>query len=82
MTVEALRPVPANAVAFNLADAAKAMGGISRSLLYREMRAGRLASKMIGRRRVVPVTALRDWLAAAPDGRPLQSLPSGQGAGR
>ena len=58
----------ANAVAFSLEDASKAAGGISRSFLYSEMRAGRLASKMIGKRRVIPVEALRAWINAAPDG--------------
>lgn len=63
-----LATVAPNAVAFSLEDASKAAGGISRSHLYSEMRAGRLASKMIGKRRVIPVAALRAWIDAAPDG--------------
>lgn len=63
-----LPTIPPNAVAFSLEDASKAAGGISRSYLYNEMRAGRLVSKMIGKRRVIPVEALRAWIAAAPDG--------------
>ncbi len=68
MTSERVTQLPPNAVAFSLDDAAKAAGGVSRSLIYNEMRAGRLASKMIGRRRVIPADALRAWVAAAPDG--------------
>jgi len=60
--------VTPNAVAFSLEDASKAAGGISRRTLYNEMQAGRLASKMIGRRRVIPLEALRAWIEAAPDG--------------
>jgi excisionase family DNA binding protein len=68
MTAERMTQLPPNAVAFNLEDASKAVGGVSRSFLYGEMRAGRLRSKMIGRRRVIPADALRAWIEAAPDG--------------
>lgn len=68
MNTGQIATVTPNAVAFSLEDASKAAGGISRSFLYSEMRAGRLASKMIGKRRVIPVEALRAWIAAAPDG--------------
>jgi excisionase family DNA binding protein len=56
---------PAFAVALGIEDAARA-AGISRTQLYQEMRTGRLASKKIGKRRVVPVDALKAWIAAAP----------------
>jgi excisionase family DNA binding protein len=55
----------AHAVALSIDDAARA-AGISRTQLYEEMRTGRLASKKIGKRRVVPVDALKAWIAAAP----------------
>jgi excisionase family DNA binding protein len=73
--------VAPNAVAFSLADAAKAVGNISSSTLYNEMKAGRLASKMIGRRRVIPVEALNAWLRAAPDGGSRRNA-ARKGAGR
>ncbi len=68
MTAEQVTQIQPNAVAFSLEDAAKAAGGVSRSTIYNEMRAGRLRSKLIGRRRVIPADALRAWIEAAPDG--------------
>jgi excisionase family DNA binding protein len=46
-------------------DEAAALAGVSRSLLYDEMVAGRLAWAKIGKRRVIPIAALRSWLDAA-----------------
>jgi len=40
--------------------------GISRSSLYREIEAGRLRSCKAGKRRLIPTTALSEWLAALP----------------
>ena len=56
---------PAFAVALGVEDAARA-AAISRTQLYQEMRTGRLASKKIGKRRVVTVDALKAWINAAP----------------
>ena len=53
-------------VGYGLPDAAAA-AGVSRSLLYAEMAAGRLASKKVGKRRIIPAAALHAWLAAQPD---------------
>jgi excisionase family DNA binding protein len=46
-------------------DEAAALAGVSRSLLYAEMVAGRLAFAKIGKRRLIPTEALLDWLRAA-----------------
>ena len=56
---------PGFAVALGIEDAARA-AGISRTQLYQEMRTGRLASKKIGKRRVVTPEALRAWINATP----------------
>ena len=48
----------------SIADAAK-RAGISRSLIYQEIKAGRLASAKLGKRRLIPLTALQEWLALA-----------------
>jgi excisionase family DNA binding protein len=64
-TIASDAAAPAFAVALGIEDAARA-AGISRTQLYQEMRTGRLASKKIGKRRVVPVDALKAWIAAAP----------------
>lgn len=48
-------------LAVSVTQAAHATG-ISRSLLYEEMRAGRLKYAKLGARRVILVHDLRDWL--------------------
>jgi len=48
-------------LALSVEQAAEA-AGVSRSLLYQEMRAGRLKYVKIGARRVILVDDLRDWL--------------------
>lgn len=45
-------------------EAAAAMG-VRRSLIYAEMGAGRLRSIKVGRRRVIPASAISDYLEAA-----------------
>lgn len=45
-------------------DEAAALAGVSRSTLYIEMAAGRLAWAKIGKRRVIPLSQLRAWLEA------------------
>ena len=51
-------------LALSITDAA-ASAGVSRSLVYKEMAAGRLASIKIRRRRLIPLDALHKWLSAA-----------------
>lgn len=48
-------------------DAAAQSVGVSRRFLFLEMAAGRLASKRVGRRRLIPVSSLQAWLVAMPD---------------
>lgn len=43
-------------------DEACQKSGVGRTLIYQEIKAGRLATLRIGRRRLVPVTSLRAWL--------------------
>lgn len=52
-------------LALSVDEAADAVG-ISRVYLYAELKAGRLASKKIGKRRLIPVAALQAWLDAVP----------------
>jgi len=49
--------------------------GLSRTTVYREMQRGRLASAKIGRRRVIAVSDLKDWLGSDRVERSLQSQP-------
>lgn len=42
--------------------------GIGRSLAYKEIEAGRLRIKKVGRRTLVTLEAARAWLASLPDG--------------
>lgn len=42
--------------------------GIGRSLAYKEVEAGRLRIKKVGRRTLVTMDAARAWLANLPDG--------------
>lgn len=54
-------------LAYNTADAARALG-ISRAHLFREIAAGRLTAKKIGRRRIViPFDSATAWLTNLPD---------------
>jgi excisionase family DNA binding protein len=45
--------------------AAAKLAGVSRSTLYTEMAAGRLAFAKVGKRRLIPMEALLEWLQAA-----------------
>jgi excisionase family DNA binding protein len=51
-------------LAVSIGEAAR-LAGVSRSTLYAEMIAGRLAYAKVGKRRVIPVEALTAWLQAA-----------------
>ena len=68
-------------VGLSIEAACHAAGDISRSQLFKEIAAGRLKSKMVGKRRLIPVQSLRDWLAAMPDGSAAK-LVSGEDAGK
>jgi excisionase family DNA binding protein len=57
--------------ALTIVQAAKA-AGISRSHLYQQLSSGRLAGKKIGKRTVIPMTALQEWM----DGLPAYRSPS------
>ena len=46
---------------------AAALLGIGRSALYGEMQAGRLRSLAIGRRRLIPASAIADYIKAGND---------------
>ena len=65
VAVMADSPAPV-VLGLSVEHAAKAAGNVSRRFLFLEMKAGRLASKKVGRRRVIPVEALQAWLASKP----------------
>lgn len=58
-------PVPRKAV--SPSEAADALG-ISRAKVYEELTAGRIRSVRSGKRRLIPVAALDEWLESLPDG--------------
>lgn len=60
------KPQVSSAIGLGVDDAAAAVN-ISRSTLYAEMNAGRIVSKKVGKRRIIPVAALHAWLAAQPN---------------
>lgn len=54
-----------NKAAYRVEEFAE-LHGIGRSTAYREIAEGRLRIVKLGRRTLVPVDAIRDWLAALP----------------
>lgn len=50
-------------------DEAAATLGLGRTALYGELQAGRLRSIAVGRRRLVPAGAIREFIASAEDRR-------------
>jgi excisionase family DNA binding protein len=50
---------------YSVADAAKA-SGIGRTVLYEEIKAGRLQARKLGRRTLILAEDLQRWLAALP----------------
>ena len=46
--------------------------GISRSIVYGAVRSGQLPSRRLGRRIVIPVPLLLDWLGVSPDRVPFR----------
>lgn len=66
---EEAQPVgPAPERLLSVPEAAKALG-LGRSATYEELGAGRLASFKVGRRRLVPASAIAAYVAGAVDGR-------------
>jgi excisionase family DNA binding protein len=63
MTTSSSEP-PAERMAYSV-DEAAAMTGLSRDLLYDQMRAGELAYLKVGRRRIITSQHLEAFLAAA-----------------
>jgi excisionase family DNA binding protein len=57
--------LPVDRLAYSIKEAAEATG-LSRDLLYDEMRAGRLAYLKIGRRRIITRQQLQSFLARGP----------------
>lgn len=49
-------------------DAFCRWAGIGRSLAYKEIEAGRLRIKKVGRRTLITMDEARNWLANLPDG--------------
>lgn len=60
-------PTPVERLAYSVEEAAVLLG-ISRTSCYIACQKGELPSRLIGRRRVVPVAALRAYLAAQDGG--------------
>lgn len=54
-------------IAFTVNEFCKAFG-VSRTLVYEEIKAGRVQSKKAGRRTLIPVQSALEWLEALPDG--------------
>ena len=57
------RPVTVTPVTYSVDEAAQALR-LSRDMIYQLIRSGRLRTIKVGRRRLVPVAALDDWLHA------------------
>jgi excisionase family DNA binding protein len=60
---QAPREIPR--LAFSPNEAAEALG-ISRAKLYEELASGRLRSLRAGKRRLIPIGALDEWLSDLP----------------
>ena len=48
---------------YGINEACQALGGIGRSLIYTELRSGRLRALHVGRRVLIPASAIRDYIA-------------------
>ena len=57
---------------YGIPEAAAALG-IGRSAVYDELAAGRLRSLKVGRRRLIPAGAVREYIQAASDGAAAES---------
>jgi len=49
------------AIVYSPSDAAHILG-IGKTKLYEEINAGRILAKKVGRRTLIPVQSLRDWI--------------------
>ena len=58
-----LAPPP---LAYSVAEAAKALS-VSKNYMYQLLRAGEIQSKRSGRRAIIPVDALREYVERLPD---------------
>ena len=58
-----LAPPP---LAYSVAEAAKALG-VSKTYVYQLLRAGEVKSKRSGRRVIIPVDSLREYVERLPD---------------
>jgi excisionase family DNA binding protein len=56
--------VPVGRICYAVREAATLMG-VGKNLIYREISGGRLRTAKMGKRRIVPVEAIREWLDAA-----------------
>ena len=50
---------------YTVDETRKRLGGISRKMVYRLLRAGDLSSVLIGRRRLIPNSAIESFVASA-----------------
>ena len=68
-------------LAYTVAQAARALG-LSKSMIYDQLRANRLASVKVGKRRIITRQQIDAWLAGLPTGPPesLSSCPPRAGA--
>jgi excisionase family DNA binding protein len=55
-------------------DSTGALLGLGRSAVYTELQAGRLRSVKVGRRRLVPSSAITEFIAQKSNGRPATTL--------
>ena len=63
-------------LAYNVAQAARALG-LSKSMIYDQLRANRLASVKVGKRRIITRQQINAWLAGLPPARPsLELMPA------
>jgi excisionase family DNA binding protein len=61
-TIPVAKAVPSGKIAVSTDEAAD-LAGIGRTTIYEAIRSGDLKSLKIGRRRLIRVDALHDWLA-------------------
>ena len=69
--------IPLSRLAYGLEDAADALG-LSRSRIYELIAAGEIAACKVGKRAIIPVTELTEFL----DRHRVERLPSGRAAPR
>ena len=65
-----LAPIQGHVTA-SVEEVANALG-VTRSVVYEAVRTGQLPSRRLGRRIVIPVPMLLEWLGASPDHTPFR----------